>query len=138
MLKDEVGLGVILYRVHMEKISTNTRLLHFYIQSQRCRGEGKGRETMCKVKGAISSLIIFHHGPTAAKLSSLRMLETDTFIIERAQAHEAHANKPPVPTYDRPHLRGPWSRLAGGWCEAEEKKRRRRGRREGYLYWTKR
>jgi hypothetical protein len=79
---------------------------------------------MCKVTGALSSLIIFHHGPTAAKLSSLRMLETDTFIIERAQAHEAHANKPPVPAYDRPHLRGPWSRLVGGWCEAEEKKRK--------------
>jgi hypothetical protein len=27
-----------------------------------------------------------------------------------------------VPVYDRPHLRGPWSRLVGGWWETEEGK----------------
>lgn len=100
---------------------------------------------MCKVTGALSSLIVFHHGPTAAKLSSLRMLETVPFIIiERAQAHEAHSQQTPsacllsrweVPVYE-PTSSTRSLEMVGGWCEAEEKKRRRRGRREEYLYWT--
>jgi hypothetical protein len=109
----------------MEAKSINTSLLHSIYNLNGV--EGKGKETL-------SSLIIFHHVPTAAKLSSLRMLETDTFIIERAQAHKAHANKPPVPAYDRPHLRGPWSRLVGGWCEAKEKREEKEEREERGIF----
>jgi hypothetical protein len=71
------------------------------------------------------------------------------FIIERAhEDHEANTpTKPSVPTvyccvgkcrgvpvYLPASLRGPWSRLAGGWWEAEEEKKRRKRREEREVF----
>jgi hypothetical protein len=39
-----------------------------------------------------------------------------------------------VPVYEPTSLRGPWSRLVGGWWEAEEEKKRRKRREKREVF----